>query len=113
MPILPLTAKDVVLIILKVAAVSVPLLTACYILETYIHHRSARKDAAFRDDHCEYSWRGKALQSNQCEEPDLIRLRAFFAWCCIFTALAVIALWHGIKLLGKALLFPFRLFHKG
>jgi len=56
---------------------------------------------------------GEALQSNQAEKPDFLRLRAFFAWCCIFAVLALLALWHGIKLIGKALLSPFRVFHKG
>lgn len=56
---------------------------------------------------------GEALQSNQAEKPDFLRLRAFFAWCCIFVVLALIALWHGIKLIGKPLLSPFRVFHKG
>jgi hypothetical protein len=56
---------------------------------------------------------GGCPQNDEDEEPDFLRLRAFFAWCMIFAVLGVFALWHGLRTLLRVALFPFGIFRKG
>ena len=51
------------------------------------------------------------LAARQSEKADV--LAALFAGCLIFPVVVVFALLYVITLLAKALLFPFRVFHKG